>query len=231
MGQTVTNAGGQDWHREAQGVGGARGGGAFDAKRRGISPVGGLEERMAAQPTGWCRFMCNARVAAGRAVWRCTEAAVNRALLRRHPRQGQRQDPIVCGFCNLDRRRKGQGWWAAARRQEMPKGCVVDHEGTLERGTRGALRAHAKDGSATTQRATARSEPRRAQGLGPCRHLTRTARRRVDGTGATATDLRFDQRNARVRCRSQGGRYNDFFAAKSRVMPTSSGRPSEGRRR
>ena len=105
------------------------------------------------------------------------EAAVDRALLRRHSAPGAGSDRAR--FRHLDRRRR-QGAGRKPRRQETAEGRTGRCRRHAERGSVGALRAvHA--GRAARPHQGDRRDPRvrRAQGLGACVHL-RTARRRAD---------------------------------------------------
>ena len=109
-------AGGQDRHREMQGVGAGRGGAAQCRPYRPRRRLGrnGRRRRAGVDP-----FRQRRGLAAGRALWRRREAAVDRALLRRHSAPGPGSDRA--GFRHLDRRRR-QGAGRKPRRQEIAEG-------------------------------------------------------------------------------------------------------------
>ena len=109
-------AGGQDRHRQMQGVGARRGGAAQCRAYRPRRRLGrnGRRRRAGVDPFRQCR-----RLAAGRALWRRPEAAVDRALLRRHSASGAGSDRA--GFRHLDRGRR-QGAGGKPRRQEAAEG-------------------------------------------------------------------------------------------------------------
>ena len=140
------------------------------------------------------------------------------------PRQGQ--DPIVLDFATSIVA-EGKVLVASRGGKKLPKGALIDADGTLERGSGGAVRAvHA--GRAARPHQGHRRDPRlrRAQGLGSGLHL-RTARRRVDRHRRDRAGPALRQRHARDLHRPQGGRHQPISStARSRAMSISSGRPS-----
>ena len=105
------------------------------------------------------------------------EAALDRALLRRHSAPGAGSDRAR--FRHLDRRRR-QGAGRKPRRQEIAHGRAGRCRRHAERGAVGALRAvHAGRAARPHQGDGCDPRVRRAQGLGAGVHL-RTARRRAD---------------------------------------------------
>ena len=165
---------GADRHREVQEGGAGR---RRAAQRRAYRPrrrLGGNGRRRRA---GVGALRQRRGLAAGGALWRRAEAAVDRALLRRHSAPGAGSDRAR--FRHLGRRRR-QGAGGKPRRQETADGRAGRCRRHAERGAGGALRAlHA--GRAARPHQGHRRDPRvrRAQGLGACLHL-RTARRRAD---------------------------------------------------
>ena len=115
-GQTVTPQAVQDRHREMQEGGPCRG---RAAQRRAYRPrrrLGGNGRRRRA---GVGALRQRRGLAAGGAFWRRREAAVDRALLRRHSAPGAGSDRAR--FRHLDRRRR-QGAGRKPRRQEIAQG-------------------------------------------------------------------------------------------------------------
>ena len=85
------------------------------------------------------------RLAAGGALWRRREAAVDRALLRRHP--ARRPGSDRARFRHLDRRRR-QGAGRQPRRQEIAQGRAGRRRRYAERGSGGAVRTAQRGGAA-----------------------------------------------------------------------------------
>ena len=122
-----------------------------------IGRVGDWAEMAAAEGPGLGAFRQCRRLAAGRALRRRREAAVDRALLRRH--SAQRPGPDRARFRDLDRRRR-QGAGRKPRRQEIAEGRADRCRRHAERRSGGAVRAATRrTGRATTPRARARSAP------------------------------------------------------------------------
>jgi len=161
-------------------------------------------------------------LAAGGAPWRRREAAVDRALLRCIPRQGQ--DPIVLDFATSIVA-EGKVLVASRGGKKLPDGALIDFRRHVERGSGGAVRAVQRGGPRDHTRAQARSARSRAQGLGPRLHSA-SCSRGVTGTGATAPDRRFANRHVRRLCRPQVVDTSHFFDGEISRYVDLSGRPS-----
>ena len=120
------------------------------------------------------------------------------------PRQGQ--DPIVLDFATSIVA-EGKVLVASRGGKKLPKGALVDHDGTLSEEPAVLYGPHTAGGAARPYQGDG-GDPRvrRAQGLGTCLHL-RVARRRADRHRRHLGRPAVRQRHARLLCRPQGDRH------------------------
>ena len=141
------------------------------------------------------------------------------------PRQGQ--DPIVLDFATSIVA-EGKVLVASRGGKKLPKGALIDADGTLERGSGGAVwAAYTPDGPRDHTKGTGAIRAfgeHKGSGLAFICELLGGA---LTGTGATAAGPPLRQRHDGVLHRPQGGRHLPTSSmAKSPAMSISSGRPS-----
>ena len=131
------------------------------------------------------------------------------------PRQGQ--DPIVLDFATSVVA-EGKVLVASRGGKKLPKGALVDADGTLSEDPAVLYGPHTQGRSARPHQGHRRDpRVRRAQGLGAGLHL-RIARRRVDRHRCDLGGPALRQRHVRDLCRSQGGRHQQFLRRRNLAL-------------
>ena len=221
-GQTVTPQAVQDRHREMQEGGPCR---RSRCAMPGISAASATGRRWP-PPKDWCRSISSTP----RARFWSRPMAASRSGCRPRPIasafRAQGQDPIVLDFATSIVA-EGKVLVASRGGKKLPKGALVDADGTLSEDP-AVLYGPLHAGRPARPHQGHRRDPRvrRAQGLGAGVHL-RTARRRADRDRRDRGGPALRQRHARVLCRPQGGRHQQFLRRRNLALSsTSSGRPS-----
>jgi Malate/L-lactate dehydrogenase len=143
---------------------------------------------------------------AGSAIWGVERRLSTAPYCVGIPRQGQR--PIVLDFATSIVA-EGKVLVASRGGKKLPKGALIDLEGTLSEGPAVLHGPHSAEEPREPQSGQGR-DPHLRRGLGSGVHL-RTTRRRVDRHRRHRAEPALRQRHVRCLCRSQGSRYQQFL--------------------